>query len=75
MTDFWTSLYQPSARRTGGTPVEGCEGGLERLGSASVLGWKNTTSAELPRRPWDGYCHLWALIKSASGTALMIQFT
>jgi hypothetical protein len=26
MTDFWTSLYQPSARRTGGTPVGGCKG-------------------------------------------------
>ncbi len=26
MTDFWTSLYQPSARRTGGTPVGGGDG-------------------------------------------------
>ncbi len=39
MPDFWTSLYQPSARRTGGTPVGGCDGGWGRLASALWV-WK-----------------------------------
>ncbi len=50
MTDFWTSLYQPSARRTGGTPVGGGEGGM-RTASECVMGLERLV------RGWAGKHH------------------